>query len=153
MKKERRLQTWGTFPNATADVAMSSTKQSPFTPGAARAIGFVPRVIWKKPKGSRCHHAVSKQNGRYCAGDNMIAACVHWQYKILWIPAPQQLQHHTEAVLSHWNTPLYSIQGKYKCSEFFSYHQSKCYRQVHQDACKEDPGNSIHSIKCSILQQ
>jgi len=33
-----------TFPRATAVVAMSRIKESPFLPGAARVRGFVPRA-------------------------------------------------------------------------------------------------------------
>jgi len=33
-----------TFPTATAVVAMSKTKSSPLTPGAAKDIGLVPSV-------------------------------------------------------------------------------------------------------------
>lgn len=41
-----------TFPIATADVAMSRTKLSPFLAGAAKLIGLVPKVHYNQPQDS-----------------------------------------------------------------------------------------------------
>ena len=44
-----RQTTWSgpTLPSATAEVAISSTKLSPFKPGAATEMGLVPKEGWK----------------------------------------------------------------------------------------------------------